>query len=121
MVPAGCDDRPTGRANLGRVESTVVDRPERHRFEILAGESVAGFADYRLRPGEITFTHTEVDDAYEGKGLGSVLVRHALDAAREQGLAVLPVCPFVRAWIARHPDYVDLVPTTARERYGLPT
>lgn len=102
------------------MESTVVDRPERHRMEIVADGTVAGFADYRLRDGEITFTHTEIDPAYEGRGLASVLARHALDAARERDLAVLPVCPFVRAWIAKHPDYVALVPATAREKYQLP-
>lgn len=104
------------------MQTSVADRPERHRFEISAdGGAVAGFADYRLRPGEITFTHTEVDGAYEGKGLGSVLVRHALDSARERGLAVLPACPFVREWIARHEQYVDLVPAADRARYHLPT
>ena len=102
------------------MRSDVVDRPEKHRFEILADGAVAGFAAYRLREGEVTFTHTEVDGAYEGKGLGSVLVRHALDTARERGLAVRPACPFVRDWIARHPDYVDLVPAAERERYDLP-
>jgi hypothetical protein len=103
------------------MRSDVVDRPERHRFEIAVdGGAVAGFAAYRLGDGEITFTHTEVEDAYEGRGLGSVLVRHALDAARERGLAVLPACSFVREWIARHPDYVDLVPAADRGRYDLP-
>jgi uncharacterized protein len=81
---------------------------------------VAGFADYQLSPGEILFTHTEIDDAYEGKGLGSVLVRHALDDARERGLAVLPMCPFVRGWIGKHEDYLDLVPPKARAKYRLP-
>jgi predicted GNAT family acetyltransferase len=102
------------------VKTDVVDRPERHRFEILADGEVAGFTDYQLRPGEIMFTHTEIDEAYEGKGLGSVLVRHALDAARERGVAVLPLCPFVRAWIVRHEDYLDLVPPAARATYQLP-
>jgi predicted GNAT family acetyltransferase len=102
------------------VKTEVVDRPERHRFEILADGQVAGFCDYQLRPGEIMFIHTEIDEAYEGKGLGSVLARHALDAARERGLAVLPLCPFVRGWISRHPDYLDLVPAAARHKYRLP-
>jgi predicted GNAT family acetyltransferase len=102
------------------VHSDVVDHPEKNRFEITADGAVAGFAAYRLRGSEMTFTHTEVDGAYEGKGLGSVLVRHALDAARERGLAVRPACPFVRSWIARHGDYVDLVPAADREHYGLP-
>ena len=98
----------------------MVDRPEQHRFEILADGQVAGFAAYQLRGQEILFTHTEVDDAYEGKGLGSVLVRHALDSARERGLDVLPLCPFVRSWIGRHPDYLPLVPESARAKYQLP-
>jgi uncharacterized protein len=102
------------------VQTTVTDRPERHRFEIDADGTVAGFAAYQLGDGRITFTHTEIDDAYEGKGLGSTLVRHALDAARERGLAVLPACPFVREWIARHDAYLDLVPADARDAYALP-
>jgi uncharacterized protein len=101
------------------VQTTVVDRPERHRFEILADGAVAGAAVYRLTEGTMRLTHTEVDDAYEGKGLGSVLARHALDAARERGLAVLPDCPFIRNWISRHPDYTDLVPAAERAHYGL--
>jgi uncharacterized protein len=101
------------------VATEVVDRPDAHQFEILADGKVAGIAAYQLYPGEILFTHTEIDEAYEGKGLGSVLVRHALDSARERGLAVLPLCPFVRGWISRHDDYLDLVPESARKKYGL--
>jgi uncharacterized protein len=102
------------------VKTEVLDRPERHRFEIVADDKVAGFVDYQLRGEEIMFIHTEVDEAYEGKGLGSVLVKHALESARERGLAVLPLCPFVRSWIARHPDYLPLVPESARSKYQLP-
>jgi predicted GNAT family acetyltransferase len=102
------------------VKTEVVDRTEKHRVEVLADGEVAGFAEYQLRPNEIMFTHTEIDEAYEGKGLGSVLVRHALDSARDRGLAVLPLCPFVRGWIARHEDYLDLVPPRARKKYDLP-
>jgi predicted GNAT family acetyltransferase len=102
------------------VQTEVVDRPEAHRFEVLLDGEVAGFADYQLSPGEILFTHTEIDEAYEGMGLGSVLVRHALDDARARGLAVLPMCPFVRGWIGKHEDYLDLVPPKARAKYRLP-
>lgn len=102
------------------MKTEVVDRPDRHRFEVLADGEVAGFAEYQLRPGQIMFIHTEIDEAYEGKGLGSVLVRHVLDDARERGLAVLPLCPFLRSWIGRHEDYLDLVPATARRKYNLP-
>lgn len=93
---------------------TVVDVPERSRFEIDVDGSVAGFAAYRAKPGLLVFTHTEIDDAVEGRGLGSTLVRGALDTARARGLAVRPDCPFVRAFVARHPEYLDLVPADLR-------
>jgi len=99
--------------------STVVDRPDRSRFEIHVDGTPAGLAAYRLHDGTITFLHTEIDDAYEGQGLGGTLVREALDSARARGLAVLPECPFVRGWIQRHDDYADLVPADQRGRLGL--
>jgi predicted GNAT family acetyltransferase len=102
-------------------EPTVLDVDERSRFEIHVDGRLGGFAQYRVEdPGLIVFTHTEIDDAFEGRGLGSILVRAALDAARARGLAVRPDCPFVRAYIARHPgDYLDLVPDDLRPRLGL--
>jgi predicted GNAT family acetyltransferase len=99
--------------------SPVVDVPARSRFEIQSDGQPAGFVDYRARQGELTLLHTEIDDAFEGQGLGSALVRGVLDTARERGLAVLPECQFVRGWIAKHPDYTDLVPADQRERYEL--
>jgi predicted GNAT family acetyltransferase len=89
--------------------TTVTDAPERSRFEISVDGTPAGFAVYRLAPGRITFVHTEIDDAYAGQGLGGKLARAALDDVRARGLAVRPDCPFIRGWIARHPDYADLV------------
>ncbi|QJY48352.1 GNAT family N-acetyltransferase [Pseudonocardia broussonetiae] len=100
-------------------EPTVLDVAEWSRFEIHTGGKLAGFAAYRTRPGVITFTHTEIDTAFEGQGLGGRLVRAALDAARARGLAVHPACPFVRSWIAKHPEYADLVPSEEHARYGL--
>jgi uncharacterized protein len=88
---------------------TVVDVPEASRFEIRFDDEVAGFAAYRAEPGLVVFTHTEIGDAYGGQGLGSVLVRAALDEVRERGLRVRPDCPFVRAYIERHEEYRDLV------------
>lgn len=100
--------------------TSVVERPDVDRYELhVAGDGVAGFVTYRRSPGEIAFLHTEIDPAYEGKGLGSVLARRVLDAARQQGLAVLPYCPFIRGWIARHPDYADLVPADRRAAFQL--
>ncbi|MFC7657816.1 GNAT family N-acetyltransferase [Pseudonocardia benzenivorans] len=83
----------------------VVDRPERSRFEVLVGDEVAGRAFYTLDDGLIVFTHTEVDDRFGGRGLGGVLARGALDAARARGLRVRPDCPFIRSWIEKHPEY----------------
>jgi predicted GNAT family acetyltransferase len=101
-------------------EPTVLDAVERSRFEIHVDGRLAGFAQYRMKDrGLIVFVHTEIDDAYEGRGLGSVLIRAALDAARGRGLAVRPDCPFVRGYIARHGEYLDLVPDDLRPRLGL--
>jgi predicted GNAT family acetyltransferase len=102
-------------------QPTVRDVPDRSRFEIDVDGRLAGFAQYhRKDAGLLVFTHTEIDDAYGGSGLGSILVRAALDTARSRGLAVRPDCPFVRAYVARHPDaYLDLVPVALRPRLGL--
>jgi predicted GNAT family acetyltransferase len=91
--------------------TTVADAPERHRYEITVDGTLAGFAAYRLAPDHITFVHTEIDDSFAGKGLAGVLVRAALDDVRTRALRVVPVCPYVKAWIERHPEYADLTDT----------
>lgn len=101
------------------MSETIVDNPERQRYEIRVDDDVAGFAQYKAEPGQIAFTHTEVDDRFEGQGLGSKLVAFALGDARERGLAVLPFCPFVNSYIQRHREYVDLVPEVRRAELGL--
>ncbi|UYM03509.1 GNAT family N-acetyltransferase [Solicola gregarius] len=90
-------------------ERSVADAPERSRFEIIVDGRLAGFAEYQLGDGVITFTHTEIGDEYAGQGLGSTLVRTALDDVRARGLSVRPLCPYVAAYIKRHPEYADLV------------
>lgn len=87
----------------------IQDRPELEYYEISVDGRRAGLAAYELVDGVISFTHTEVDDAYEGQGLGSRLARYALDDARTRGLQVRPLCPFIKTWIRRHEDYADLV------------
>lgn len=88
----------------------VADVPAEHRYEARDGETLAGLAAYLLADHNmIVFTHTEVEPDYEGKGVGSQLARAALDDARGRGLRVVPVCPFIKGWIERHPDYADLV------------
>lgn len=86
------------------MDITVVDSPEQHRFELRVDGELAGAAYYRLHPGEIVFTHTEVDKAYEGKGLGSKLAAGALGAVKERDLRVVPQCPFIAAYLKRHPE-----------------
>ena len=91
------------------MEPVVSDNPAKHRFEISVGDTAAGFAAYRLEPGRVVFTHTEVDPSFEGQGLGSKLAAGALAAVREQGLSIVPLCPFIAAYVRRHPEYQDLV------------
>jgi predicted GNAT family acetyltransferase len=91
-------------------EVSVRDNGAESRFEVYVDGQLAGFSAYELSEGLITFTHTEVDDAYEGHGVGSALARGALDAVRaDGGLRVRPLCPFIRAWLDHHPDYQDLL------------
>ena len=97
----------------------VVNNEEGHRYEAWLGEALAGFTAYSLAPGLITFTHTQVADAFEGKGVATMLVRDALDDVRPGTSAtsetggtsrkVRPQCPFVKAFIGRHPYYQDLL------------
>ena len=91
----------------------VSDNPDRSRFEAHLDGELAGFADYETADGLVTLTHTEVFDAFEGRGVGSDLARGALDAVRaDGGRKVLPRCPFIRSWIEEHADYQDLVDPT---------
>ena len=92
----------------------VRHNPEQSRYEALVDGEVAGFAAYQLTDQLVVFTHTEVEPAYEGQGVGSALARGALDDVRETGThRVLPLCPFIKGWIGCHREYVDLV-------YGAP-
>jgi predicted GNAT family acetyltransferase len=79
-----------------------------HRFELdVDGQTAVAY--YRLAPGVITFTHTEVPPALEGHGIASKLIRGALESARAQGLKVVARCPFVSGFIGRHSEFNDLL------------
>ena len=79
------------------------------KYEILVDEVAAGHVKYRLDEGVIDFTHTEVDDAYQGQGLAGVLVQGALDDVRDTTeLRVVATCPYVRGWLEKHPEYASL-------------
>jgi predicted GNAT family acetyltransferase len=86
----------------------IRNNPGQQRYELDLGDEMA-VAYYRLTPGLITFTHTEVPVALWGQGIGSRLVRGVLDAARARGLKVVPKCPFISAFIAKHPEFGDLL------------
>ncbi|MEV4258274.1 GNAT family N-acetyltransferase [Spirillospora sp. NPDC049652] len=89
----------------------VKDDHERNRFEITVDGTLAGFAEYHLRQDgrTVVFTHTEVLPEFEGQGIGSALARGALDDVRAGDRGVVPLCPFIKGWIDKHPDYQDLV------------
>jgi predicted GNAT family acetyltransferase len=91
------------------METTVRNNPEESRYEIRDGERVLGVAAYERRGDTTVFTHTTVDPDAGQDGLGSKLVRAALDDVRSSGGSVVPQCLFVRGWIDRHQDYADLV------------
>ena len=97
----------------------VTDNAGAHRFEIVVDGEVAGYAEYERSSHTIAFTHTVIDERFEGRGLGSTLARGALDAARAEGKNVLPFCPFIRGYIQRHPAYLELVPADQRTRFQL--
>ena len=87
----------------------IIDVPEASQFEIRLDGTRVGFMDYAIRGDTFTAIHTEIDPAYGGRGLGERLVRHVLDMVRDTGMALRPACPFVKAFLQRHPEYDDLV------------
>lgn len=90
-------------------ELVVRNNPGELRYEALRDDRLVGLVRYRLEPGVVVLVHTEVDEAVEGTGVGSQLVRGALDDLRARGLRLVPLCPFVAAYLRRHPEYADLV------------
>jgi predicted GNAT family acetyltransferase len=97
------------RSRLAMVSIEVTDNETDQRFEIHVDGALAGFAQYRPRPDALVFTHTEIFDGYEGQGIGSKLARGALDDVRSRGVRIRPLCPFIAAYIDRHPAYQELV------------
>lgn len=89
----------------------VEENPAKHRFEILVDDALAGFTAYLPRGEVLVFTHTEVDQRFQNMGVGAALIRGTLDQIRERGGRVVPKCPFMAAFIKRHPEYGDLVTT----------
>jgi uncharacterized protein len=99
------------------MDIVIRDDPDEGAYVMEVDGDRAGKAEYRDRDGSRVFRHTEVDDRLSGEGLGSKLVRHALDDVRASGGKVVPLCPFFAAYIKRHPEYKDLVDQEMTEMY----
>jgi predicted GNAT family acetyltransferase len=91
------------------MDAQVRDNPDRNRFELQVDGDLAGFAAYRVRDGRTVITHSEVDPAFRGRGLGTELARLTLDQLRERGARVVPSCPFFARYVTEHTEYADLV------------
>ena len=92
------------------MNDTVTNNPPHHRYELAVDGHIAA-TYYEIADGVITFIHTEVPPELGGKGIGSKLIKGALDQVRADGLKVIAQCPFVRAYIEKHPEYADLLQT----------
>ena len=97
----------------------IRDNAEQGRFEADLGSGSRAIAEYRLGEGTIAFTHTEVPSAFEGQGVATALIGFALQSARERGLKVAPICPFVAAYMKAHAEVQDLLAPTWRAKLGL--
>jgi uncharacterized protein len=86
-----------------------VDAEATQRYEARVEGDLAGFIEYRAKRERIALVHTEVLPAHQGRGIAEQLVRYALDDARRRGLRVIASCPYVRAYVERHPETHDIV------------
>lgn len=99
------------------VDIRIRDAPAKARYEAYVDGDLAGFAEYRLSESTITMFHTEIEPRYTGRGVASKLISYALTDIRARGLSLVPICPFVAAYIAEHPDaYLDLVVPQMQKR-----
>jgi uncharacterized protein len=89
----------------------ITDNPEESRYEARIGADLVGYLAYDLQAEQIALLHTQVDRSAKGHGIGSRLVAEALEDIRGRGLSTRVVCPFVRAFLRRHPEYSDVAPS----------
>jgi len=88
---------------------SIKDNPARSRYEAFIGSELAGWSEYESEPGRVVFTHTVVRSKFEGRGIGSRLAKTVIEDARDRGLRITPICPFVRAYLRRHRDNDSIV------------
>ena len=98
---------PSRDGNSADMTETFRDNASLRRFELAIDSDVA-FVRYTRAPGIVTLVHTEVPEALGGRGVGGRLARLALEAVRSEGAKVVPVCPFIAAWMKKHPEFDDL-------------
>jgi predicted GNAT family acetyltransferase len=96
-----------------------LDNQAMHRFELHVSGQLAGFSEYNLLKTGVLFTHTEVLPVFEGRGIGSAIARQALDEVRRRSLMAIPVCPFIAAFLRKHPEYQDVVSPESRKAYRI--
>jgi uncharacterized protein len=101
------------------METTYSDNPNLQRYEALRESKVVAFAEYRPVGQTIMLTHTEVKADLEGQGIGSGLIRFALEDIRNKHLSAIPMCPFVKTFIKGHQDFLDVVHPEHRHIFGL--
>ncbi len=106
--------REASAVRMGAMSNTeeppvITDAPERGRYEAHLDGVLAGVLEYTIRRDRILLVHTEVSPAFEGRGVAAAITRFALDDARRLGRRVIATCPYVRRYLARHPEDLDIV------------
>src|SRR5204863_5801596 len=114
--PGGPCSRQQGRERMSEALK-VINNTASYRFEVTMGSDTA-FAEYRLGEGEIVLPHTVAPDAFKGMGVGGMLAKAALGHARANGLKVIPTCTFMAGYIAKHPEWLDIVREDYRAGLG---
>src|SRR4051794_16078080 len=104
---------PACRSGACGMTVDVSDAAERHRYEARLDGTLAGFLDYAVRRDRIALIHTEVPPAFAGHGVAATLTRFALDDSRRRDLKVIAICPYVRRYLDKHPDDMDIVVGTS--------
>lgn len=99
----------TGKDAMTDETAQVVRNAEKNRYEVLHAGELAGFAEYTEQGDQVAFTHTEIDSAYAGKGLGKVLASGALDDVVDRGGTIVPICPFIASFVRKNTQYDDHV------------
>ncbi|MEY9845824.1 GNAT family N-acetyltransferase [Streptacidiphilus sp. MAP5-3] len=93
--------------STSEAEVTVADAPGAQRFEARIEGELVGFTSYVRNDDRVIYQHTVVGPAYEGLGIGGLLARTAVEDGRRRGIKVQVTCPFIKAWLTRHPEYQD--------------